>query len=172
MATTHEHMSKEDASKKIADLIKGVRIAMFTTADETGQLHARPMATQQVEFDGTAWFFTERSTEKIDEFQGNPNVNVAYSDPGDQVYVSLAGRASQVDDEAKKRELWNPTLKAWFPDGLDDPQLTLIRVDAESAEYWDSPSGKMVALFGMAKAALTGKPAGNVGEHKTVDLRK
>lgn len=163
-------MSREEAAKKIADLIKGVRIAMFTSVDAEGQLHARPMATQQVEFDGTAWFFTQRSTEKIDEFQHNRNVNVAYSNPDDQVYVSLAGRASQVDDQAKKKELWNPALKAWFPGGLDDPQLTLIRVDAESAEYWDSPSGKMVALYGMAKAALTGKPANNAGENKTVDL--
>ena len=170
MATTYEHMSKEEAAKKIAGLVKGIRIAMFTTVDPEGHLHARPMATQEAEFDGTVWFFTQRSTEKIDEFQHNANVNVAYSQPNDQVYVSLAGRASQVDDQAKKKELWSPALKAWFPKGLDDPQLTLIKVDAHSAEYWDSPSGKMVALYGMAKAALTGKPANNVGENKTVDL--
>lgn len=171
MAQQNDHLDRGEALAKINALIKGIRIAMFTSVDEHGELHARPMGTQQVEFDGTLWFFTQRSTEKVDEFRHNPNVNVAYSDPDKQRYVSVAGKATLVDDDAKKKELWQPALKAWFPDGLDDPQLALIRVDVEGAEYWDQPSGKIVAVYGMVKAAITGKPANDVGENKTVDLR-
>lgn len=170
MAHTTEHLSQQEAVSKIAGLIKGIRIAMFTSVNETGQLHARPMAVQDVEFDGTLWFFTWRDTEKVDEFQHNPNVNVAFSDPNKQTYVSVAGKASVTEDRAKMQELWNPALKAWFPDGLEDPNIALIRVDVEGAEYWDSPSSKMVHLYGMVKATLTGKPATDVGENKKVEL--
>lgn len=164
-------MTREEGIKKIAELIEGIRIAMFTSVDEDGSLHARPMGTQSAEFDGTLWFFTWKNTEKVDEFQHNPSVNVAYSDPNKQTYVSVSGRASLVLDKGKMEELWEPPLKAWFPDGLDDPNIALIKVDVESAEYWDSPSSKMVHLYGMVKAALTHKPATDVGENETVDLK-
>ena len=170
MARAQEQMTHEQVVAKIGSLTKGIRFAMLTTMDQSGQLHARPMATQDLDFDGTLWFFTQRDSEKVDEFQRTPNVNVAYSDPGKQTYVSLAGTASLVDDADKKKELWQAPLKAWFPQGLEDPELTLIKVDVEGAEYWDSPNGKIVALVGLAKAVITGKPAQNIGENKTVEL--
>lgn len=170
MTHTSEQMSREDALAKVAELIDGIRIAMFTSVDTQGRLHARPMATQEQDFDGTLWFFTWKSTEKVDEFQHNPHVNVAYSQPNKHKYVSVSGRAQLVTDKDKMRELWSPDLKAWFPQGLDDPQSALIRVDVDSAEYWDSPSGKVVAAIGVAKALITGQSASNVGENKTVEL--
>lgn len=163
-------MTHEQTVAKIAELIHGIRFAMFTSVDESGKLLSRPMATQQTPFDGTVWFFTQRDTEKVDEFRRNPNVNVAYADPKGNRWVSLSGTASLVNDMDRKRELWQEPLKAWFPKGLDDPSLTLIRVDAESAEYWDSPDSKLVVVAGYLKARFTGKPANDLGENRTVDL--
>lgn len=170
MAQATEQMSREQAVDKLKDLIKDIRISMFTSVAPDGSLHSRPMANQELGEDGILWFFTWRDSEKVDEFEHNPNVNVSFSDPKAQTYVSVVGRARMVEDEAKKQELWNPALKAWFPDGLDDPNLGLIGVDVEGAEYWDSPSSAVVHLYGVVKATLTGKPATNVGENRKLDL--
>jgi len=166
----HAPDSRADAITKINELIHGMRVAMLTSMNELGHLHARPMGTQDTAFDGTLWFFTQRSTEKVEELLRHPDVNVSFSDPDRQRYVSISGRAVIVNDREKMRELWSPMLKAWFPDGLDDPELTLIQVDALSAEYWDTPSGKIVALAGLAKALITGQPANDIGENERVDL--
>ena len=93
----------------------------------------------------------------------------AYAKPESDTYVSISGRAEVVRDPAKMEELWSPVLKAWFPDGLEDPHLCLLKVTAEQAEYWDSPSGKLVQLFGFVKAIATGEEA-DWGENKKVIL--
>ena len=100
----------------------------------------------------------------------NPQVNVSFSDDKQHAWVSLSGAAEQVTDKAKAEELWNPMLKAWFPEGLETPTLTLIKVHADTAEYWESAhSSKVVTLLGYAKAAVTGKTP-NAGENETVTL--
>jgi len=141
---------------------------MLTTMD-SGVLRSRPMSTQVFEFDGDLWFFTSDNTHKIEEIEKDGRVNAAYSDPGDNVYLSLSGRAEVVKDKAKIEELWSPVLKAWFPEGLDDPHLCLLRIPVEQAEYWDAPSSKIVQLFGMVKAMATGQEA-DYGENKKITL--
>ena len=127
------------------------------------------MATQQKEFDGTLWFLTGERTHKTDEIAQSPEVNLAYANPDDQAYVSVSGRAVVLDDREKARELWNPFYRAWFPGGVDDPDLRVLRVDVTAAEYWDSPSSTLVHLIGFAKAVATGEryQAGK-GEHGTI----
>jgi general stress protein 26 len=127
------------------------------------------MSTQQTEFDGDLWFFTSDNTHKIDEIAKDNRVCTAYSKPDSDTYVSISGRAEMVKDRAKMEELWNPILKAWFPAGLEDPHLCLLKITAEQAEYWDSPSGKLVQLFGFVKAIATGEEA-DWGENKKVIL--
>jgi len=157
--------------EKIRDLIKGIRIAMLTTVEEDGGLRSRPMATQKEEFDGELWFFTSDETPKVGEIRKDRRVNLSYADPDDNRYVSLSGTARVVRDKEKARELWNPALKAWFPQGVDEPDLVLLNVQVEKAEYWDSPSSKMVQLVGFVKAIATGQryQAGE-GENEKVDL--
>jgi general stress protein 26 len=156
--------------KKVAELIKGIRIAMLTTVDPDGELRSRPMAMQENEFDGALWFFTAKSSGKMDSVLHDQHVNLAFSDPSDSRYVSLTGQAVIVDDKVKARELWNPMMKSWFPKGLEDPELTLLKVDVSSAEYWDTPSGKMATLIGFSKVLLTGQQA-DVGENQKIELR-
>ncbi len=162
-------MTVTSEREKLWDKIKDVRIAMMTTVETDDTLRSRPMYLQQAEFDGDLWFFTRDDSGKISEIMHNKQVNLGFADPGDNLYVSVSGKAQITDDRAKEEELWNPMLKAWFPDGLDDPHLTLIRVSTDQAEYWDSPSSKMVQLYGFVKAAVTGEKA-DPGENEKLNL--
>jgi general stress protein 26 len=163
---------REENVRKLRDLIKDVKVAMLTTVDAEGTLRSRPMATQEVEFDGTLWFLTWVNTAKVDEIERDHHVNVAYADPSSDKYVSVSGVARLVRDRKKAEELWTPLHKAWFPQGLDDPNLGLLRVEVQKAEYWDAPSSKVVQLAGFVKAMVTGKPYGEEGvDHQKVNLR-
>jgi general stress protein 26 len=156
------------ALRKLNELIKDIRIAMLTTIREDGMPHSRPMATQQMESDGDLWFFTAWSTHKAREIEVLPLVNVAYADPDGNTYVSVSGRAHLLRDPAKAKELWNPSYRAWFPNGLEDPDLALLKVTVEHVEYWDAPSGTMVQLAGLVKSVVTGK--GHKVDHGELEL--
>ena len=145
------------------DLIKDIRIAMLTTVDEEGALRSRPMAAPQVAFDGMLWFFSGADAPKVEEAQQH-QVNVSFADPEHQRYVSISGTATLVPDRQKMEALWSPWFRTWFPGGLNEPNLALLKVDVEEAEYWDAPSSTMVQLYGVVKATLTGK-ALQAGEH-------
>ena len=165
-----DHAAHEDHVKKIAQLIKEIDFGMLTTVDAEGRLNSRPMSTNKnVEFDGDVYFFTYGDTPKVHQIEDKPYVNVAFSDPKTQTYVSLSGRAELSRDKAKMAELWEPALKAWFPQGLDEPDIALIKVNADQGEYWDSPSSPIAHALSLAKVALTGKPA-QPGENEKVDL--
>lgn len=157
------------AVQRLGELIHDIPIAMLTTVGLDGTLHGRPMATQRTPFDGDLWFFTQASSLKVDELGEHRNVNLSYADPKNNRYVSVSGTASVFRDRAKEEELWNPLYKAWFPQGLDDPDLILLRVAVEEAEYWDSPSSTMVHIAGFVKSPVTGKQY-EPGEHGEIKL--
>ena len=115
------------------------------------------------------WFFTYDDSPKTDEIEGDQHVNLSFASPEKEVFVSISGKAKVVHDKEKAKELWNPFVKAWFPDGLDDPKLALLRISIEQAEYWDSPSNRMVQLAGIARAIVTGG-AYDTGENEKLDL--
>ena len=150
------------------DKIKDVRIAMMVTDEGDGVLRSRPMYTQQPEFDGDLWFFTRDDSAKTDEVAKDKQVNLSYASEKKDLYVSVSGTAQVVHDRAKAEELWSPPLKAWFPDGLDDPHLALLRVRATQAEYWDAPNG-VAQLFEMARAVVQNDTA-QPGENKKLEL--
>jgi general stress protein 26 len=159
---TSEHI------EKLRELTEGIDFCMLTTIDD-GSLRSRPMSTQEFDENGDLWFFTSDQTHKIDEIGRDSHVNVAYSKPSDSTYVSISGTAEVVKDKAKMEELWSPILKAWFPDGLGDPCLALLKINVDKAEYWETTSGKLVQLFGFVKALATGQSA-EWGENRKIDL--
>ncbi len=164
---TSEHQQNVE---KVRDLIKGIHIAMLTTEHQSGFIHSRPMATREVEFDGDLWFITGKDSEKASDLRGSSRVNVSFQDAGKGVFVSASGSAMLVDDRAKIHDLWTDLDKTWFPNGKDDPNITLIKVSVESAEYWESP-GKIKLAIGFVKAALTKETPDDLGENKTVNLK-
>ena len=166
---SHDH-TKHDGAKKLYDLVKDIKVAMMTSVEPDGSLHSRPMANHKADASGDIWFFTRNRSPKVAELKKDAQVNLGYSDPSSQNYVSISGTAEIITDKAKIKELWSSDLKAWFPNGPDDPNVALIRVHPSAGEYWDSPSSTVLHLAGLAKAALTGKPADDLSENKKVSL--
>lgn len=159
---------RQESIKKLNDLVKDIQFAMLTTID-AGSLRSRPMQTQDFEFDGDLWFFTSSKTHKAEEIEKDDRVNVAYASPATNTYVSVSGTAKIVKDKAKIDEYWNDILKAWFPEGKDSPDLVLLKVSVEQAEYWDAPSSTIVQIAGFVKALVTGERADG-GENRKIEL--
>ncbi|MCA0145708.1 pyridoxamine 5'-phosphate oxidase family protein [Blastococcus sp. LR1] len=159
-------MTTED-TRKVAELIKGERFAFLTTIAPGGKLTSRPMTLQEVEFDGDLWFFAERGSHPVLHIAATPQVNVGVGSGG--TWVSLTGNAVVVDDVAKKKELWNSGVEAWFPQGPDDDSVVLIKVDGDSAEYWNAPGGRLATAFSFVKAKATGERIES-GENEKVEL--
>ncbi|GGE96284.1 pyridoxamine 5'-phosphate oxidase family protein [Mycetocola zhadangensis] len=166
-ASSEFHAADDDDMATIAKLVKASRIALLTTVTPSGQLHSRPLATQEIDFDGDLWFFTQDPSSKVDDIRSNDQVNAAFE--SGKGYLSISGSATLVHDRAKIDELWSPAVGAWFPDGKDDPTVALIKISAQSAEYWTSDEPGVVSVFKIAKAALTGGQP-DVGDNKSVDL--
>ena len=154
-------------------LIKNIKFAMFTTRHGNGHLHARPMTTQNkgLEADESLWFFMSKSGDPVADLKADPVVNVVYADPSEDTYVSVSGSAAMIEDAAKKEQLWSKMAEAWFPGGPTDPDLALVQVQIVHANYWDVKDSKLVQLYEMAKAVVTGKPPADLGEHGEVRMR-
>ena len=162
---------KTDAEirEKLWSMMKDIGFAMLTTEDG-GKLRARPMVAAQDSFTGTLWFFTRESSHKVDEVQGEHQVGVTYADGGKQEYVSLSGKANLVTDKATVAAHWSEPMRTWFPKGIDDPEVSLLKIDVDAAEYWDAPNSTMVHAFGYLKARLTGESP-DPGENEKVTFR-
>ncbi|MDO3704580.1 pyridoxamine 5'-phosphate oxidase family protein [Micromonospora sp. C28SCA-DRY-2] len=162
-----EPTTTAEARRRVTELVRRARICMLTTVALDGRQVSRPMALQEADFDGDLWFFTYADSAKARQLRVNPEVNVAFADQRHGAWVSVSGTAQEAYDRARAERLWHPLLATWFPDGPDTAGLTLIRVHASSAEYWDSPGGAVVNLLGLARAAVTGRtPA--PGENREV----
>ena len=164
-AQNYHELGGEEARKKVADLVKGIRICMMSTVGADGSIDARPMALQNTPFDGTLWFLTRASSEKVDEVQRDRHCTLTFADPGDAKYITLKGRASVSGDRAKVHELWNDLYKAWFPKGPDDPEVAVLRVDVSDGDYWEASSSRIVRFAKYAFAAAThgAMPVGESG---------
>jgi len=152
---------------RLAELVKESRIAMLTTAEPNGTLRSRPLATLQMDSQGTLWFFTSVSSPKVEEIDQHRQVNLSYANLEDHDFVSISGRATVVRDREKMKQLWTPWIEPWFPKGLEDPDLVLLAVRVDQAEYWDAPDSKVKRMFGLAKAVRTGDTSG-LGEHEKI----
>lgn len=164
----HDHHARE----RLWALIKDIRFAMFTVRHENGHLHSRPMTTQNagVDEDTSLWFFMSRGSEPVTDLRRDPEVNISYADVGADSYVSVSGKAAVVEDVARKYALWSKLNEAWFPGGAEDPNLALVRVTISHADYWDVKESKLVQLFKMAKATVTGVPPVRMGQHAEVHM--
>ena len=152
---------------KVADLAKDIRIGMLTTVDQHGHFVSRPMAQQEVEFDGNLWFFSNRKARKVEHITANPAVSVTLS--SNDTWISLSGTAEVVEDDAKADELWNPFVEAWFPQGPHDDSVVLVKFTSDTAEYWDTPGGRVASVISFVKAKVTGERYDG-GENETVKM--
>ncbi|CAA9341006.1 MAG: Pyridoxamine 5'-phosphate oxidase [uncultured Nocardioidaceae bacterium] len=162
--------ASDDDRQHVRELVSKARVAMLTTTTPEGTQVSRPMALQEADFDGDLWFFADERSAKAAQIRAEPQVNVSFSDTKNTSWTSVAGRAEIVHDRQKAEQLYSPTLRAWFPDGLDTPGLTLIKVQPDSAQYWEGPTSKVAWLVGTARAAVTRNPGNDPIENDTVEL--
>ncbi|HEX8313878.1 MAG TPA: pyridoxamine 5'-phosphate oxidase family protein [Flavisolibacter sp.] len=154
-----KNLQSKEALEKFTKLVKEINICMFITNNNSDeQTHTRPMATIEVEEDGTLWFFTDVRSLKVDEVQKEQEVHLTYAHPGKESYLDVWGGSTVLTDRQLIKEKWSPVVKAYFPNGADDPNLALLKVTPHDCYYWESETGKMVQFFKMAVAAATGQP--------------
>ena len=159
--------TQQEGMQELRKILDKADIAILTTTNAQGQLVSRPLAIHGKDFDGDLWFFTEDPSPKADEIRANPQVNVSVSTG--KGYLSIAGTASLTRDQAKIDELWGPSVSAWFENGRDDPAVALIKVDADTAEYWSMDAPRVVSAVKMVKGLVTGtKP--DSGKNEVIDL--
>ncbi len=153
-----EDLSNNLAVKKLREILDHNATCMFHTRRPTGEMDTRPMMIQQVDDVGSLWLLSGRSSSKNEELRNDPWVMLTITDDGHQEYLVLEGDVMISDDRAKKEEVFTSFAKAWFPEGVDDPELTLLKVKVTDGHYWDTKDGKLVSLMKIAGAAVSGTP--------------
>lgn len=152
--------------EKIGDLLKGADIVMMTTLDEDDRLVSRPMSLLKMDIEGGLWLFSNLHSQKLNQID---RINLSLSNEEGSRYVSIAGHGEISHDRALMRELWSPFMKPWFPEGVESPDLALLKVTPQTVEYWDSTDSKMVRMFAVAASVIACKPIG-MGEHGKLSL--
>ncbi|BCW68990.1 pyridoxamine 5'-phosphate oxidase family protein [Arthrobacter sp. NicSoilB8] len=160
-------MSDAESISKVTGIINDSHIGMLTTINEAGTLVSRPLAVQEVKDDGDMWFFTSSTSSQVAHIRANPAVNVSFGKRTE--WVSVAGTAEVVTDRQLIHDMWNQVVEAWFPDGPDTPEVVLLHVDSDSAQYWTSPGGTAATVLQWIKSKVTNSRM-SVGESATVDL--
>jgi general stress protein 26 len=153
----HEHLSGTHAVEKIRALAKAAHVCLFGTVLTRPPIAVRPMAVQSVDDAGNLWFLSARSSSTNRDIQGSAEVQLFFANPGSAEFMTLDGTATISDDPALRREHWTPIAKTWFNQGVDDPEVTVIKVEPSDGYYWDTKHGKTVAFLKIAAGAVTGQ---------------
>jgi general stress protein 26 len=156
----------EHGTERVWELMESVRFCMFSTWNGS-ELRSRPMGAFVRRQEGAIYFFTDARAHKDEEIVLFPNVCLAFADPHRQKYVSVSGIAEMVSDPALVRELWSIPTKLWWQ-SPDDPNLRLIKVTPQDAEYWDTP-GNVISSIKVAFVLATGKHV-NYGDREKVSF--
>ena len=152
-----KNLDNIEALKKFKSLVEDIKTCMFITNTVSNDEHTRPMATIEVEDDGTLWFYTDVRSVKVEEVNDEHRVHLVYAHPGKSAYLDVWGHATLITDRQQIVDKWSPVVKAFFPDGVTDPNLALLKVQPRETYYWEAESGKMVQFFKMAASIVTGK---------------
>lgn len=152
---TPDELTGAEAIGRVKELVEDIDFAMLTTHDAAGNLVSRPMSTREMDANGNIWFFTSDETKKVDEVEEDRSVGLTYTDTKGMSFVSIAGLARVVHDRARMEELYSPSLDIWFEDGLETPDIALLRVTPREVEFWEPAHGKLVMALGALKALVT-----------------
>ncbi|MEO5892628.1 MAG: pyridoxamine 5'-phosphate oxidase family protein [Ferruginibacter sp.] len=152
-----KNLNSKEAIAKLQSLVNDIGTCMFFTNTQNGIHNTRPMAIIEVDMNGNLWFFTNQQSAKVKDIEKDSNVHLVFASPSKDSYVDLRGRASIEQDRKSIEDKWNPIVKAWFPEGKDDPDLCMIKVKTDEAHYWDTNTTKMVEMLKIVTSIVTGK---------------
>lgn len=158
-------MTETPDARKITSLLEDFRFGMFTTIDG-GKPVARPFTIQEVEDGGDLWFLVSKQSSAVRQLAADPRAGVALS--SNDSWVSLTGTAQVVDSQERVDRYWSPVVEAWFPDGKEDPSVSVLKFSADGGEYWDTPGSRVATAIAFVKAKVTGEPI--EGDTGKVDL--
>jgi general stress protein 26 len=154
----HKDLRGGDAVEKIKEVVKRAQTCFFCTAvSRSGPEPSRPMSVQQVDDEGNLWFLSANDSHKNQEVAADPAVTLYFQASAHSGFLQLNGRATVTTDKAKIKELWEPIVRTWFTEGVDDPRITVIRVAPAGGYYWDNKHGNAVAAVKMLVGAAIGK---------------
>ncbi|MCX2745484.1 pyridoxamine 5'-phosphate oxidase family protein [Mangrovivirga sp. M17] len=161
-------MSSPEHKQKIWNLIKDIKVGMLVTQEDNGseRLRARPMSLVQDAYDGTLYFYTPKSDAKVYEIKNDRDVCITFSDPENQVYVSLTGKAKLTQDKELIDKYWNAWASAWFKEGKDDPEVAMLEVKINKGEHWVTDENKILQLYEVAKANIKEESVPDMGENE------
>ena len=148
------------------ELMDKIGFAMLVTHDGD-KLRARPMHASIDRESNAIYFLADARRHKDEEIAHNPGVNLSFADTGDQKYVSVIGTAVVSNDRAKIKQLFSTPAKAWWS-SADDPNIRVLKITPDEAEFWDSP-GAAISYVKMAAAAISGNPP-DLGDNRKVAL--
>src|SRR6476469_1933481 len=131
-----KHLENEEALKKFKKLAEDIRICMFITNNNSESEHTRPMATIEVDDNGTLWFYTDIRSVKVEETATDKQVHLTYAHPGKEIYLDVWGTSHIITDKQQIKDKWKPVVKAYFPNGADDPNIALMKVQPNEVYYW------------------------------------
>jgi len=146
--------SHSNPAGQLSERIAGIRVAMLTTIADDGRLHSRPMISQEGPTDGSLWFFVNGTSPMALGLELQPSLNLSYVNETTNCYVSVVGKGRLVYSQERIRTMWTPVVATWFPDGVNDENLTMIRVDVDEADYWDGSAGRFIRLAGFVRGLL------------------
>jgi len=153
-----KNLSDQEALKKFKKLVNDINVCMFITNNKDND-HTRPMYTIEVEENGTLWFFTDIRSIKVEEVSMDNTVHLVYAHPGKESFLDVWGSATVTTDKQTIKDKWSTMVKAWFPGGIDDPNISLLQVKPQEVYYWDAEAGKMVSFLKIIAGVITGKSA-------------
>ncbi len=152
-----ENLEKSEGIIKLKKMVDEVKFCFFITDSKKGDDKSSTIMTpQQVDYEGNIWFFSGLDSDRNRDIQAHKNVQLYFSSPEKNAYLSVNGQADILTDKVKIQELWNPLLNNWFKDGIEDTNISLLKVTTKTADYWDSESGKMINFFQMIASIITG----------------
>jgi len=154
-----KNLSDNEGIEKLKDLVDDIKTCLFCTNITDIPFKARPMATLDVDDEGNLWFFSNKASDKNDEMKNNDAVQLVYAKNSSNEFLVVNGKAELVNSKEKIDELWTSMAKAWFPEGKDDPNISVIKIIPKDAHYWDTINGKVITLFKIATAVITGNPS-------------
>lgn len=142
------------------------RVAMLSTLDVDATPIARPVMPVRIEPQGRVWLFTQVDGDIAGDIRRDPRVQVLFVNQQKEVYASLAGVGEVLHDPKKAREIWSASAGVFYPNGPDDANLGLVRIDVHRGDYWDMKDGKLVRFFKLAAAAIAGVRPDDVATHR------
>ena len=160
--------TKSSPFDHVWEIAEKIHTCMLTTLS-ADRMRSRPMHTMADREAGCLWFITDQRGAKDEEIKAAPDVCLAFADTGSNTYLSITGHAEMLRDFAKTKELWSTEAQAWWPKGPSDPDVRLLRVIPENAEYWDTRGNSITVAVKLAAARLSGDPP-DLGENKKVRL--